>query len=165
METEPETEPRTEPETEPGTKPETEPDPPAVIENSVEQAPAPRAQPVIVAAIIIALSILATSWIGARTHVVQFDKPYQAVLLSNGQVYYGRLEGYGTDHPLLREVYYIQSTVNPQTHEQTNILTRRGKEWHGPDRMYINPNQILLVEPVGTDSKVADLIKDLRSQN
>ena len=159
MERETETPPKTQPETQP------EPDTPAVIEKSLDQAPAPRAQPVILAAIIIALSILATSWIGARTHVVQFDKPYQAVLLSNGQVYYGRLEGYGTDHPLLREVYYIQSTVNPQTHEQTNILTRRGKEWHGPDRMYINPNQILLVEPVGTDSKVADLIKDLRSQN
>jgi len=159
METEPETQPETQPETEP------EPDTPAVIEKSLDQAPAPRAQPVILAAIIIALSILATSWIGARTRVVQFDKPYQAVLLSNGQVYYGRLEGYGTDHPVLREVYYIQSNVNPQTHEQTNILTRRGKEWHGPDRMYINPNQILLVEPVGTDSKVADLIKDLRSQN
>lgn len=82
---------------------------------------------------IIALSILLASWISARTHVVQFDKPYQAVLLSNGRVYYGRLDGYGTDHPVLRKVYYIQSTVNPQTHEQTNVLTKRGKEWHGPD--------------------------------
>jgi hypothetical protein len=31
--------------------------------------------------------------------------------------------------------------------------------------MYINPSQILLVEPVGTDSKVADPIKDLKAQN
>ena len=152
---------------------ETEADTPAVVETSietsvaksVEKIPAAAASPVIVAAIIVALSILLTSWIGARTHVVQFDKPYQAVLLSNSQVYYGRLDGYGTDHPVLREVYYIQSNVNPQTHEQTNILTRRGKEWHGPDRMYLNPSQILLVEPVGADSKVADLIKDLKAQN
>ena len=138
---------------------------PAVAEKSVEKSVATAASPVIVAAIIIALSILLASWLGSRTHVVQFDKPYQAVLLSNSQVYYGRLEGYGTDHPVLREVYYIQTTVNPQTHEQNNILTRRGKEWHGPDRMYLNPSQILLVEPVGTDSKVADLIKDLKAQN
>jgi len=152
---------------------ETEADTPAVVETSietsvaksVEKIPAAAASPVIVAAIIVALSILLTSWIGARTHVVQFDKPYQAVLLSNGQVYYGRLDGYGTDHPVLREVYYIQSNVNPQTHEQSNVLTRRGKEWHGPDRMYLNPSQILLVEPVGADSKVADLIKDLKAQN
>jgi hypothetical protein len=138
---------------------------PAAVEKSVERKPVTAVPPVIVAAIIVALSILLATWIGTRNHVVQFDKPYQAVLLSNGQVYYGRLDGYGTDHPVLREVYYIQSSVNPQTHEQTNILTRRGKEWHAPDRMYLNPSQILLVEPVGTDSKVADLIRDLRSQN
>jgi hypothetical protein len=152
---------------------ESETDTPAVVdtgvetgvETSVETSPAAPAPPVILAAVIIALSILLASWIGTRTHVVQFDKPYQAVLLSNGQVYYGRLDGYGTDHPVLREVYYIQSTVNPQTHEQSNILTKRGKEWHGPDRMYLNPSQILLVETVGTDSKVADLIKDLKAQN
>jgi hypothetical protein len=149
---------------------ETETDTPAVeeeksVETSIETSPATPAPPVIVASIIIALSILLASWIGTRSHVVQFDKPYQAVLLSNGQVYYGRLEGYGTEHPVLREVYYIQSSVNPQTHEQSNILTRRGKEWHGPDRMYLNPSQILLVEPVGTDSKLADLIKDLKAQN
>ena len=152
---------------------ETEADTPAVVETSIEKSteksvekiPAAAAPPVILAAIIIAVSILLASWIGARTHVVQFDKPYQAVLLSNGQVYYGRLDGYGTDHPVLREVYYIQSSVNPQTHEQSNVLTRRGKEWHGPDRMYLNPSQILIVEPVGADSKVADLIKDLKAQN
>jgi hypothetical protein len=148
---------------------ETETDIPVIVEKSVEESvekrPAMAASPVIVAAIIIALSILLASWFAARSHVVQFDKPYQAVLLTNGQVYYGRLDGYGTDHPVLREVYYIQSSVNPQTHEQSNILTRRGKEWHGPDRMYLNPSQILLVEPVGTDSKVADLIKDLKAQN
>jgi hypothetical protein len=136
-----------------------------VVVQSVEKSPMAAGSPVILAGIIIALSILVASWMGTRSHVVQFDKPYQAVLLSNGQVYYGRLDGYGTERPVLREVYYIQSSVNPQTHEQSNILTRRGKEWHGPDRMYLNPSQILLVEPVGTDSKVADLIKDLKAQN
>jgi hypothetical protein len=139
---------------------ETETETPAVIEKSPLTV-----SPAIVAAIIIALSILLASWLSTRTHVVQFDKPYQAVLLSNGQVYYGRLDGFGTDHPVLREVYYVQTTVNPQTKEQNNILLRRGREWHGPDRMYLNPSQILLVEPVGTDSKVADLIKDLKAQN
>jgi hypothetical protein len=144
---------------------ETETGTPAAVEKTVETSPATAVPPVIAAAMIIALSILLASWLGTRTHVVQFDKPYQAVLLSNGQVYYGRLEGYGTDHPVLREVYYIQSSVDPQTHAQNNVLTKRGKEWHGPDRMYLNPSQILLVETVGTDSKVADLIKDLKAQN
>jgi hypothetical protein len=35
---------------------------------------------------------------------------------------------------------------------------KRGKELHAPDRMYLSPNQIVFVEPVGADSKVAQLI-------
>jgi hypothetical protein len=119
---------------------------------------------VILAALIVAAAILLAGWINKRTHSVSFDKPYQAVLLSNGQVYYGRLEGYGTAEPILREVYYVQVSTNPQTHETTNILLKRGREWHAPDRMYINPNQILLVEPVGEDSKVSDLIRKLKAE-
>jgi hypothetical protein len=120
---------------------------------------------VMLAAIIVVVAMLAAAWLLRRDSAISFETAYQTVLLSNGQVYYGRLEGYGTAHPLLREVYYVQSSANPQTHEQTNILLRRGKEWHEPDRMYLNPSQILLVEPVGADSKVAELIKALKAQN
>jgi len=35
---------------------------------------------------------------------------------------------------------------------------RRGKELHEPDRMYLNPNPTLFVEPVGTGSKAAQLM-------
>jgi len=38
------------------------------------------------------------------------------------------------------------------------VLVKRGKELHEPDRMYLNPNQILFVETVGPNSKVAQLI-------
>ena len=120
---------------------------------------------VLLAAIIVAVAVLGAAWLSRCERAVSFGTAYQAVLLSNSQVYYGHLEGYGTAHPLLREVYYVQSSSNPQTHQQTNILLKRGKEWHGPDRMYLNPSQILLVEPVGADSKVAELIKALKAQN
>jgi hypothetical protein len=87
---------------------------------------------------------------------------YYAVLLSNGQVYFGHLEGLGTPFPILREVYYVQSGVDSQTKEQKNILLKRGGEWHAPDQMILNASQILLVEPVGTDSRVANLIAQLK---
>jgi hypothetical protein len=87
-----------------------------------------------------------------------FLTPYQAVLLSNGAVYYGKLEGYGTRHATLTDVYYIVTKTDPTTKQVTNVLVKRGKELHGPDRMYLNPDQIVFVEPVGTDSKVAQLI-------
>jgi hypothetical protein len=89
---------------------------------------------------------------------VAFTTPYQAVLLTNGTAYFGKLEGYGTPRPVLTEVYYIVSQTNPETKQQSNVLVKRGKELHEPDKMYLNPNQILCVEPVGEKSKVAQLI-------
>jgi hypothetical protein len=90
---------------------------------------------------------------------MSFSTPYQAVLLTNGSAYFGQLEGYGGPHPVLRDVYYIVSQTNPQTKEVTPVLVKRGKELHEPDRMYLNPSQILFVETVGTGSKVAQLIE------
>ncbi len=84
---------------------------------------------------------------------------YSAVLLDNNQVYFGKLDKAGSAYPVLTDVYYIQSQVNQDTKAVTNILVRRGNEWHGPDRMYLNARHILLIEPVGPNSKVAQLIE------
>ena len=93
----------------------------------------------------------------------QFPTPYQAVLLSNGSVYFGKLAGFGGSHPVLSEVYYIVSQTNPETKQTSNVLVKRGKELHQPDRMYLTPNQILFVEPVGPSSKVANLIQESKT--
>jgi hypothetical protein len=93
-----------------------------------------------------------------RDHSVQFSTGYQAVLLSNGSVYFGHLQGYGSSQPVLTEVYYIATQTNSETKQSNNVLIKRGKELHEPDRMYLNPQQILFVEPVGPNSKVAQLI-------
>ena len=92
------------------------------------------------------------------TASIQFSTPYQAILLTNGSVYFGHLQGYGGRNPVLTDVYYVVSQTNPETKQVNNVLVKRGKELHEPDRMYLNPNQITFVEPVGTSSKVAQLI-------
>jgi hypothetical protein len=99
---------------------------------------------------------------GAR---ISLNTPYQAVLLTNGQVFYGRLDKLGSPFPVLTEVYYVvQNQVNQDTKQVSNTLIRRGKEWHAPDRMILNGAHIVLVEPVRTDSVVAKLIEELRKQ-
>ena len=85
---------------------------------------------------------------------------YYAVLLSNGSVYFGKLEGLGSAYPVLHDVYYVQSVTNADTKAVTNILVKRGKEWHAPDRMIVSEKAILFVEPVGPDSKVSQLIAE-----
>jgi hypothetical protein len=89
---------------------------------------------------------------------VKFATPYQAVLLTNGSAYFGRLEGYGGPQPVLTNVFYVVSQTNPDTKQVNNVLVKRGKELHEPDRMYLNPAMIVFVEPVGQNSKVAQLI-------
>jgi hypothetical protein len=91
---------------------------------------------------------------------VEFPTPYQAVLFSNGAVYYGHLDGYGTQNPLLTHVFYILTRTDPNTKAVSNVLVKRGKELHGPDRMYINPASIIFVETVSPTSKVAQLISE-----
>jgi hypothetical protein len=98
-----------------------------------------------------------------RSDRVAMSTPYQAVLLNNGSAYFGQLEGLGTPFPVLRDVFYVQSTQDPQTKAVSNILVKRGKEWHSPDRMILNSNMIVLVEPVNPTSRVAQLISQAKT--
>src|SRR5580700_1895436 len=89
---------------------------------------------------------------------------YYAVLLTNGSVYFGKLEGMGSPSPVLLDVYYVQpGPVDPNTKQPSGmVLVHRGKELHGPDRMILNDRSIVFVEPVGPDSRVAQLIREAR---
>jgi hypothetical protein len=86
---------------------------------------------------------------------------YYAVLLTNGAVYFGKLEGLGSPWPVLTNVFYVQAgPVDPNTKQSSGmVLIQRGHELHGPDRMILNEKSIVFVEPVGADSRVAQLIK------
>jgi hypothetical protein len=89
---------------------------------------------------------------------------YYAVLLTNGAVYFGKLEGMGSPSPVLLDVFYVQpGPVDPTTKQPSGmVLVHRGKELHGPDRMILNDRSIVFVEPVGADSRVAQLIREAK---
>ena len=116
------------------------------------------------ALLVVAIAALAIWYFGFRAKAVSMSTPYQAVLLSNGSAYFGRLEGLGSPYPVLRDVFYVQSVTDPQTKQVSNILVKRGKEWHAPDRMILNERMIVLVEPVNTTSRVAQLIAQAKGQ-
>ncbi len=95
---------------------------------------------------------------------LSFKTEYQAVFLDNGQVFFGKLENGGSAHPVLKEVYYIGRQQSPDGKEVKNILLKRGSEWHGPDFMYLTSSHIVMVEPISSTSRVAELIKELKAQ-
>jgi len=99
-----------------------------------------------------------------RGSKLAFDTPYQGILLTNGQFLFGRLENPRSPYPTLVDVYYIQTQVNQETKQASNMLVKRGKEWHSPDRMILNANHIVLVEPVKPDSELAKRIAELKEK-
>ncbi|MEK7464462.1 MAG: hypothetical protein AAB617_01650, partial [Patescibacteria group bacterium] len=100
------------------------------------------------------------------------DKNYEAVFLSNGQVYFGHLSQEGRQYVVLRDIYYLQVNTPPQPAkagetQPTNInLVKLGSELHGPeDEMRINRDQILFVEDLRADSRVVEAIGQFKTAN
>lgn len=85
---------------------------------------------------------------------------YQTVVLSTGQVYFGKLEKAAGDNYILRDVFYVLSQSDPESRQVSNILVRRGKELHGPDYMVLRRSHVIMIEPVGDNSRVAQLIAE-----
>jgi hypothetical protein len=89
---------------------------------------------------------------------------YQAVLLTNGIYYFGKVEHIGSRFIELRDVYFIRTTQNPETKQLENKLLSKARELHKPDRMYISLQQVLTIEPVSADSKIVQLIKGSKTE-
>jgi hypothetical protein len=90
---------------------------------------------------------------------------YQAVSLTNGQVYFGKLEKIIPEGYVLSDIYYLQ-VPNGQTAQskpaknQSFTLSKLGSEPHGPeDKMFIESRQVLLWENLKDNSQVVRAIK------
>jgi hypothetical protein len=101
------------------------------------------------------LALLAVSACGR----VELSNDFHAVLLDNNSVYFGRVENFGDAYLVLHEVYYLQAQAGDDG-KPTNVLVRRGREWHGPDRMIIDARHVVFLEPVTSGSRVAQLIAE-----
>lgn len=91
---------------------------------------------------------------------------YQAVFLSNNQVYFGKIASINSDQIVLKDIYYLQVQQGVQPEEkaaqdnQQLSLAKLGGELHGPeDTMFINSKQILFWENLKDDGKVVQAIK------
>jgi len=95
---------------------------------------------------------------------------WQAVFLTNGQVYFGKVDSAGKDSLTIDNIYYLQVVNKPlqRTQEgepigtetqQELTLIKLGNELHGPtDHMVINRDHVLLTEKLRDDSKVVAAI-------
>lgn len=100
---------------------------------------------------------------------------YQAVFLTNGQVYFGKLSDISATYATLTDIYYLQVTqpplqgsqnqdsTQPQPQQQLSLV-KLGEELHGPvDEMKINRTQILFFEDIKEDGRVMQAIREYQA--
>lgn len=98
---------------------------------------------------------------------------YQAVFLSNGQHYFGKLSRMNDEYFKLTDVYYLEQKggdtekTNANTQNTTEVELRKlgEKEIHGPeDTMIISKQQILLYENLTDKGQVVKSIDQHKQQ-
>jgi hypothetical protein len=102
---------------------------------------------------------------------IEHDK-YQAVFLTNNQVYFGKVQLLADRSVRMTDVYYLQSQTAAQAENEkmadpsqsggtkaTPQLIKLGSELHGPeDAIMFSKEQVLFWENLKSDSKVAKAI-------
>ena len=93
------------------------------------------------------------------------DGKYQALFLTNGQVYFGKLKTLNDDYLAMTNIFYLQNTQqadsnNPQattSKSSDNVnLIKLGSEVHGPtDQMIVSKQQVLFFENLKADGRVS----------
>ena len=106
----------------------------------------------------------------SRTGVSLFDQGaaevidrngYQAVFLTGGQVYFGRLQQQGSLYFVLYDVFYLSAPSDANAQPQ---LIKRGSEIQAPvDPMIIPAGQILYLENLRPDGQVATAIRRFKA--
>ncbi len=130
----------------------------------------------ILVALLVVLSVLLIGGAVARAYsAVVVDtgvkhSEYQAVFLTNGQVYFGKVSNVDGGYVTLKDIYYLQVQQQVQPKSSTDTaqpqvsLAKLGNELHGPeDVMYIARAQVLFWENLKADGKVTSAIKDYQA--
>jgi len=125
--------------------------------------------PVVVVLVVAGLWYMQTGAMSAKV-----PGTWQAVFLTNNQVYFGQASDLNKQYVNLKDVYYLQlqqPNAGQQLPRQTKdqqpqfTLLKLGQEIHGPmSEMWINRDQILLIEGLRDDSKVVKTIADSKKQ-
>lgn len=123
------------------------------------------------------VSMLALFYFGGANEGDSVDKSkQQAVFLTNGQVYFGKIKAINKQFVDLRGIYYlnVNQQVQPdqknsagQQQTQSSVsLVKLGCELHGPlDQMIINRDQVTFWENLKDDGQVAKAVAEWVKQN
>lgn len=87
-----------------------------------------------------------------RLHRPSLQTHYQQVTLTSGEVFYGRLVHYGTDYPVLRRVFRVESAASGNATQGEPSLRWLADGREGADHLILTREAILHVQPVRESS-------------
>ena len=129
----------------------------------------------VVGVVLIVFLLLGAIWFGQSALAGGSPTPdknkYQALFLTNGQVYFGKLSDTNKEYVKISDIYYlqVQQAVQPeqqpaegqQQEQPQTSLVKLGNELHGPqDEMYVAKSQVLFWENLKDDGKVVKAIQE-----
>ncbi len=131
----------------------------------------------ILVVLLIIVSVLVIAAMGLKIFFVKpagaaiNSKEYQALFLTNGQVYFGKLDQVDASYVKLTDIYYLQTqqTVQPNASATSTAspqlsLAKLGNELHGPeDAMFVAHDQVLFWENLKDSGKVVQAIKSYKA--
>ena len=124
-----------------------------------------------------AIALVSAGYLLVNNGYIKVGRPseaataWQAVFLTNGQVYFGHLKRQNSQYLVLNEVYYlvVDQQAQLQSVKEADVgkeepklsLVKLGNELHGPtDELKINRDHVLFFETMKDDAKVGGAIKD-----
>jgi hypothetical protein len=86
---------------------------------------------------------------------------FVSIFLTTNQVFFGKVESMNHDYVVLRDTFYLQQQSDSSAAQPSFVLQKTGSELHGPqDVMFVSRTQIVLIQPLKSDSQVVGTIKD-----
>jgi len=128
--------------------------------------------------VVVAIAMFWSWWLFGRNTTFNENtnintNEFQAVFLTNGQVYFGKLANLNNKYVTITDVYYLQVQQNSSLQGASSTTTpnsqvslvKLGSELHGPqDKMYIASGQMLFWENLKNSGKVVQAIDRYQDQ-
>lgn len=105
-----------------------------------------------------------------RDRMDYYSSEYQAVFLSNSQVYFGKIVDRNSENIYLEEVYYLkvdsEKSLEEIEQEADMSILRIVNDIHGPeDSVELNKDNVLYVENLREDSEIVNAIQEYKGGN
>lgn len=118
---------------------------------------------VVLGVFLIGVLIAATVWLVFPKGQQINTSTYQAVYLTNGQMYFGKLQNTDGAYLTIKSPYMPQSTSSPQD-TASAIIKVKNQLWGPEDSIAIRSDQVSFWQNLRDDSKVTQAIKAKQDQ-